>query len=336
MEDKYKIVNDKDEEKEDAKVQKGDEEYQQRKDSSWQFEVTSGKIDKRAKWQEAIYDGFVRSTIDAIKRSYMDKEYFLWDVGIQREINSGRVSDAQYSISELGLDPEDFDWGKGPKPMGDASDVRNLPSMPKGKISAEVDKLLEQRSTADEEDKDIIDRHIKELKAAKLLHNNYTAAPEETMTWNLDTAKNAAIDTLRKLATKLEDPMIDDAKAVEDRAAQDATIVVDNLANERSLAEQYNRSDISKGLDKESEFYKIIQQHAVENFKKSEEHILPLINKYTDERDRKSMVGSYFKAFEDKFYEEVKKSWEELRPSQTVNTEPMPTTLDVPAEDVVE
>lgn len=146
------------------------------------------------------------------------------------------------------------------------------------------------------------------------------------MSWDFKTNYAEALDALHLLAAKDLDPLQDDLKAIEDRAQQDAETVVSNLSNERLLAEQYQQSDKSKGLDKDSEFYRTIQQYAKDNFGKSKPQLDSVLAKYQDRDELASMVGNYYKAFEDHFFDKVTKAWQELRPTQTVN----PTTAPAP------
>ena len=153
------------------------------------------------------------------------------------------------------------------------------------------------------------------------------------MSWNFNNKTTAAMNTIQRLAAKGTDPLQDDTKAIEDRAAQDASTVVSNLANERLLAEQYHQSDKSKGLDKNSEFYQTIQKYAEDNFKRSKPQLDSILSKYTEKDELASMVGAYHKAFEDHFYDQVNKAWKELRPSQTIN--PLPSEQPaVPAHEI--
>ena len=151
------------------------------------------------------------------------------------------------------------------------------------------------------------------------------------MTWNFNKKTTAAMDIITRIATKGTDPLQDDTKAIIDRAAQDASTVVSNLANERMLAEQYHKSDKSKGLDKNSEFYATIQKYAEDNFKRSKPQLDSILSKYQEKDELASMVGAYHKAFEDHFYEQVTKAWKDLRPSQTINPLPGEQPAAAPA-----
>jgi len=146
------------------------------------------------------------------------------------------------------------------------------------------------------------------------------------MSWNLDVAKSNAIATLQRLATTGMDPLKDDIKAIKDRAEDDAQAafksLISNPANERVLADQYHQSDKSKGLDRNSELFSTISKLRDENFKRSKPQIDAVLAKYQEESERSAITGGYPKGFEDKFYDLCMKTWQELRPSQTVNPVP--------------
>ncbi len=160
--------------------------------------------------------------------------------------------------------------------------------------------------------------------------------------WGIRPAKQAAMATLHRLAglmraaenkAKTEDPLEADRKIIEDRAAQDANAVIDNPTNQRVLADQYGKSDISKGLDRESEFYTTLKTYADDNFNKSAPHIQPVLAKYGEE-DRRGLSGAYHKAFEDEFYKKIQQVWETLHvPAPAENPVPTPVLTAAAALD---
>ena len=146
------------------------------------------------------------------------------------------------------------------------------------------------------------------------------------MSWNLDTHKSAAMATLQRLAVTGMDPLKDDIKAIKDRASDDAQAafkaLISNPANERVLADQYHQSDKSKGLDRNSELFSTISKERDENFKRSKPQVDAVLAKYQEESERAALQGAYPKSFEDTFFDHCMKTWQELRPSQTVNPVP--------------
>jgi len=142
------------------------------------------------------------------------------------------------------------------------------------------------------------------------------------MSWNLDTAKTAAMNLLQRLSTKGMDPLQDDSKAIMDIASTAAKVASGDPTNERYMADLYNKSDMSQGMDRNSELYKKIMEEADASLIQVKDQLSPIITKYQDQGDRDRLAGDYKEAYIDKRFNNIKDAWEEIRPSQTVNPAP--------------
>jgi hypothetical protein len=140
--------------------------------------------------------------------------------------------------------------------------------------------------------------------------------------WNFNVPKSDALNTLNRLATKGMDPLQDDSKAVMDIASTAAGVASNDPEKERFLADLYNKSDMSQGMDPKSELYQFIQEEATNSLQQVQQQLAPIITKYPDQGDRDRLTGDYKESYIDKRFNNIKDAWEDIRPSQTVNPAP--------------
>lgn len=146
----------------------------------------------------------------------------------------------------------------------------------------DLDQIFSMLQTAIEEDNGVVDQVIARYQEMggdnKAIHEEHMTDKHASVAinWHFSAAKTAALGRLRQLAAKrvvaadeAKDALAEDLKQIAERAKQDASAVVKNPTNERVMAEQFNASDITKGLDKNSKFYATIQQYLGDNFAKS-------------------------------------------------------------------
>jgi hypothetical protein len=107
-----------------------------------------------------------------------------------------------------------------------------------------------------------------------------------------------------------------------DIASTAAGVASSDPAKERYLADLYNKSDMSQGMDHNSDLYNHIKEEADASLQQVKNQLAPIITKYPDQGDRDRLTGDYKESYIDTRFNKVKDAWEEIRPSQTVNPAP--------------
>ena len=161
---------------------------------------------------------------------------------------------------------------------------------------------------------------LKRMRADQSLSTSANRSPN--MSWNFNLQKSSALEVLQRMSTKGMDPLQDDSKAVMDIASTAAGVASSDPAKERYLADLYNKSDMSQGMDRNSDLYNHIKEEADASLQQVKNQLAPIITKYPDQGDRDRLTGDYKESYIDTRFNKVKDAWEEIRPSQTVNPAP--------------